>query len=133
MTTYQSVGALIAAPPQKQKCHRKGCPSMAYWNGYYFLCVVCDHQKFELCLGECGQLSGWCNCEGQREPPPTVEEAKSVMRKILELLTQQEIIRTREFYEAMPDKSVMWIDRCLKELWDDDIIAKPKHGIWRLP
>lgn len=106
---------------------------MAYWNGMVYLCVVCDHQQFDPCLGECGNLRGWCNCEGEQEEPMPLEEAKSVMRRILELLAEYQVLRTMQFYEAMPDRSRMWIDRCLKELWDDELIAKPSHGIWRLP
>lgn len=133
MTTYATIGEMLQSPPRKQKCDRKGCQSMAYWNGSYFACVVCDHEQFDPCMGDCGQLKGWCNCNGEREPPLPIEEAKSVMRRILELLAEEQPRRTRDFYAAMADRSKFHIDKCLKELWDEELICKPAFGFWRLP
>ncbi len=47
----------------KLRCEACGATSYQDEAGV-FRCVVCDHDRFEMCL-DCGQLRGWCEC-----PPP---------------------------------------------------------------
>jgi hypothetical protein len=47
----------------KQRCEH--CGATCYHDqDKIFRCVVCDHERFEVCL-DCGHLHGWCEC-----PPP---------------------------------------------------------------
>ena len=58
---------VVARP--KQRC--EDCGATAYLDpDEVFRCVVCDHERFEICL-DCGHLLGWCEC-----PPPEKPETK---------------------------------------------------------
>ena len=49
----------------KMRC--EDCGATAYQDPEgVFRCVVCDHERYEVCL-DCGRLMGWCEC------PPKVE------------------------------------------------------------
>ena len=61
---------LTALP--KQRC--EACGATAYKDpDQVFRCVVCDHQRYEVCL-DCGHLRGWCQCP----PPEPIPKKKRV-------------------------------------------------------
>lgn len=131
--TYATLSDLLRSPPAKAKCGRDGCPSTTYDNGDHFLCVCCDDEMFEPCI-RCSNLKGWCTCDGADRSPVKIEEkAKSVKVKMLEVLLKRDPkpVRTREFAELV-GCTEMYVAKMLKELWDDELIRKPKHGHWRL-
>ncbi len=63
---------LVARP--KERC--EDCGATAYEDpAGVFRCVVCDHERFEICL-DCGHLFGWCECP----PPPDDPQKKGKKR-----------------------------------------------------
>jgi hypothetical protein len=58
----------------KIRCEDCGATSYEDPKGV-FRCVVCDHDRFEVCL-DCGHLEGWCEC-----PPPPEPEPKKRARR----------------------------------------------------
>lgn len=59
----------------KQRC--EDCGATAYQDpDQVFRCVVCDHERFEVCL-DCGRLCGWCECP----PPPTIKRSRTTRAK----------------------------------------------------
>ena len=64
---------LIACP--KIRCEECGATTYEDPKGVY-RCVVCDHDRFEICL-DCGHLVGWCACP---EPVPTDARKKRARR-----------------------------------------------------
>ena len=68
---------LTARP--KMRC--EDCGATAYEDpGSVYRCVVCDHERFELCL-DCGYLVGWCECPEKQEPAPEKQVRKTKAKK----------------------------------------------------
>jgi len=70
---------LTALP--KQRC--EDCGATCYADpDHVFRCVVCDHDRYEVCL-DCGHLSGWCKCGPATVPaaPATKKRARRTKSK----------------------------------------------------
>jgi len=59
----------------KMRCEECGATAYKDPDGV-FRCVVCNHERFEVCL-DCGHLRGWCECP----PAVTVPTRKRPARR----------------------------------------------------
>ncbi len=123
----KTIADLIARQPPKQKCSDKGCPSMTYWNGLAYLCVVCDMEMFEECP-DCCNLNGWCTCDGARaELPEPVGVEPSTRHLILELLALKGTMKSREIIKAV-DRTEAAVVCALRDLAASGALSKPRRG-----
>ncbi len=129
----RTVAELIKAPPPKEKCCEKGCPSMAYYNGERFLCVICDHEQFEECR-DCCNLVGWCTCNGEERPVGVEpEDNQNTKDRIVDaLLAAGEPMRSKDLPAVIPRK-MPTINWALRELCEEGLVVRVGWGRYGLP
>ena len=129
----KTVAELIRTPPPKQRCDTDGCPSAAYWNGKRWLCVICDDSQFEECT-DCGNLIGWCVCNGEIHPTIVQDEEQSAKDLIVDQLVAAngESVRAKDLHAAI-SRSPCTINVALTELVEAGLAVRVKHGHYAIP